>query len=70
MSPARVMGMAKPIQPKPVRKVEKAAPQEHDESVHQSRYRDDNELDEYDEHKLQKMADDPSGSPGGDGPDA
>ena len=42
-----------------------------DEAVRQSRYRDDNELDEYDEHKLQKMADDPSGSPGsGDGPDA
>ena len=43
---------------------------EHEETVHQARYRDDVELDEYDEHKLQKMADDPTGSPGGDGPDA
>jgi hypothetical protein len=44
---------------------------EHDETIHQTRYRDDVELDEYDEHKLQKMADDPTGSPaGGDGPDA
>ncbi len=57
--------------PKP-RKVEKKSPEsgEHDETVHQTRYRDDVELDEYDEHKLQKLADDPTGSPGGDGPDA
>jgi len=60
--------MAKPQLPK-ARKPEKVT-QEHDETVHQTRYREDSEVDEYDEHKLQKMADDPSGSPGGDGPDA
>jgi len=43
---------------------------EQEETIHQTRYREDAEVDEYDEHKLQKMADDPSGSPGGDGPDA
>jgi len=59
----------KPTPPK-ARKIPKANDVPEDESVRQSRYRDDNELDEYDEHKLQKMADDPSGSPGGEGPDA
>ena len=56
-------------QPQKPRQVPKVSP-EHDETVHQTRYREDAEVDEYDEHKLQKMADDPTGSPGGDGPDA
>lgn len=60
----------KPQQKAPRSPKARPAEQEHDETIHQTRYREDSELDEYDEHKLQKMADDPSGSPGGDGPDA
>lgn len=68
MKPARSLHMTPTKKPRSIPKKANDIPQ--DETVRQSRYRDDNELDEYDEHKLQKMADDPSGSPGGEGPDA
>jgi hypothetical protein len=60
--PTKAPPKAVRIPPKPVRD------EEHEETVHQTRYREDCELDEYDEHKLQKLADDPTA--GGDGPDA
>ena len=58
-------------QPKKASRLPKARPMdEQEETIHQTRYREDAEVDEYDEHKLQRLADDPCGSNGGDGPDA
>ena len=60
-----------PIKSKPIAaRLSRSRPKEQDETIAQPRYHEEADVDEYDEHKLQRLADDPCGSNGGDGPDA